>query len=214
MMTQLDRLLEALTADIRQLPTRSTILLFAACATGLRPAFVAWEAVRRTGNQGLLDRAISAAYSYMREGQVPGDLKSLLKLMEDATPPGDSPDAVSSTDAQDCWISADTAIRLMVDPAFDAAPVIYYALEPIVQATTLDLYGVSDVGSGENEAAMVARVAEDARVMAAVGFLRWAVERLGAEGAEDDELVDQLQARSIALSPLSPDRTTPSSASL
>src|SRR5207249_3188730 len=83
---------------------------------------------------------------------------TLLAALERSTPPGDSPDAVSSTSAQDCWICADVCIRVLVDETYDAGPAIEYALEPVVSAATQDLYGVSQLGSSEDEDARVQAV--------------------------------------------------------
>ena len=200
-MTEFDRILADLTTDVERLPPRPTVALFAACGSGLQPAFLEWAARRHAGTEGLLDHALSVAFAYARDGVAEVDLRALLRSLEEATPPGESANAHPSTVAQDCWICADTAIRALVDPAFAPAPVIAYALEPIIQATTENLFGVSDVGSGDEEADRVATVFANPRVAAAVDFVRWATEQLARDERPNDELIAQLQMRSAVLKP-------------
>ena len=66
----------------------------------------------------------------------------MLQTLENATPPGDSPDYYATGNAQDCWICADLCMRVLSEPGFDAGAVIEYALEPVVNAATEELKGV------------------------------------------------------------------------
>lgn len=200
-MTALDEGLAQLSAGIENLSTRATAALFAACACGLRPGFLEWAALRRTGTEALLEQALRSALAFARGGVTDIDTRDLLRLLEEATPPGDAPDLVSSTVAQDCWICADTAIRVIVEPGFRAGPVIEYALEPILHATTERLFGVSQVGSGNAEETQLAAVLRDDQVSEAFAFCRWAIDILLRTPEPNDEVTHALCSRAAALLP-------------
>lgn len=73
------------------------------------------------------------------EESQPPHCGQLLHALELSTPPADPADYYRSASAQDCWISADVCLRVLVDPGYDAGPAIGYALEPVVATTTNDL---------------------------------------------------------------------------
>jgi hypothetical protein len=121
--------------------------------------------------------------------------------MEVATPEGESPDAYSSTAAQDCWICADIAVRVMTRPDYSAGSGIEYALEPLLQAETERVHGVSQLGSGPHENEQMSEVLRQPRIVDALGFCDWAVLAMAERGEVTPADLGDLTARARALSP-------------
>ena len=163
------------------MPHRRTVAagsggLFWACAAVLLPEFRAWAAHRGERTEPILREALSAAHAFAVHGATPPP--DLLAALEASTPVGDSPDEVSSTTAQDCWICADIGIRVPLDPGYDAGPATEHALEPVLVAATEELFGVSQLGTSDEEEAQVAAVLQHPKVAAAVEFCRWVTDFL------------------------------------
>jgi hypothetical protein len=125
----------------------------------------------------------------------------LLDALENSTPHGHSPDYYSPASAQDCWICADVCIRVLVDPGYDAGPAIEYALEPAVSRATQELFGVSQVGSGDQEEAQITAVMGHARVAEAIGFCRWAADFLGQRLSPTGDDLSLVGRNAAALTP-------------
>jgi hypothetical protein len=191
-MTSLDRVLAELSTEIDALPKRAAVALFGACAGGLRPGFEVWANAHNQESRGLLEWALAAAFSFVQDGRS-ADMKNLLLGFEESTP--------DETIAQDCWICADTAIRLAIQPEFHAGPVIEYALEPVLQAATQSLFGVSQVGSGPREEEQVAAVLSVHRVVDAIAFCRWAIHLLKESSSHNEETIKALLSRAPVLLP-------------
>jgi hypothetical protein len=198
-MTRLDSELEELANRIRGISTRAQAALFWACSAALTDGFLAWSDRRGGGSESLLRAGQSAAYNFAAFGFEPPDAATLLSEMEAGTPAGDSPDEFSSSTAQDCWICADVGIRVWVIRAYDAAPAVEYALEPILGAVSEDLFGFTQVGSGPDEEGQIERLLQDSRVASAFEFMRWAIGFVGSE--PDEEALRELRLRSAVLSP-------------
>ena len=200
-MTSYDRLLMALGERIDSLPKRSISALFLACAEALRPAFRDWAAHRGESTEPLLERAISSARSFAITGQPPADVHELLASVEEATPEGESWHGVPSTTAQDCWICAGIAIRVISDPEYRAGPGVEYALEPVMGRVTERLHGVSQLGSGPDESAQMEEVLRQPEIVEALGFFSWAVDFLGQAKALTDAEIAELTRRAAAIAP-------------
>lgn len=201
-MTDLDSVLAELTGRIRPMAKRSVVSLFWSCASALLPEFEAWAAHRNVTTASILNEALEAGYRYAVLEVEPVEARSLLQALERSTPAGDSPDHVSSTAAQDCWICADVAIRVLVDANYDAAPAIEYALEPVLVYATQELFGVSQVGSGEREAAQIREILGHPAVGLGIEFCRWATEFLSHRPSPTVEDLALLRSRAVALVPL------------
>lgn len=200
-MTSFDRVLTALAERIDSLPRRSIAALFLACAQALRPGFRRWASHRGRSTEVLLERALASARSFALTGDPSADVHDLLASLEVATPEGDSPDEVSSTPAQDSWICADIAIRVIADPQYAAGSGIEYALEPIVQHATERVHGVSQLGSGPDENDQMDKVLRQPDVVEALAFCSWAVDFLNGGDALTDAGIVELTNRAAALAP-------------
>lgn len=200
-MTTLDQRLSELSVEIDRLSAQSASALFVGCARALLPRFNEWAERRGRTTQPLLGRALATASAFALTGVVADDAAELLVSVEAATPEGDSPDAVSSTPAQDCWICADIAVRVMTQPGYSAGSGIEYALEPLLQAETERVHGVSQLGSGPSENELMDEVLRQPKVVDAFSFCWWAVSVL----AERDEVtpaeLEQVTRRAGVLSP-------------
>jgi hypothetical protein len=193
-----DVLLAELARRHGALAPRPAAGIFASCAGALRGELLAWLDISDDPDVRLLDVAVAAAYGYASGDDPPG-LPGLLASLEARTPPGEASNGVSPQFALDCWICADSAIRIAVDPAFEWGPVIEYALEPVVTVTTEDLHGVSQLGSEPEEERKLQDILDDARVREAVGFLRWAAQLADGADALAREDLDTMSVRATAL---------------
>jgi hypothetical protein len=198
-MTQLDTQLSELASRIDSLSRRSLAGLFWACAGALLPEFRAWAAHRGERTEPILTEALSAAYAFAVRVTTPP--QALLAALEASTPEGDSPDEVPSTAAQDCWICADIGIRVPLDPSYDAGPAIEYALEPVLVAVTEELFGVSQLGTSDEEEAQVAALLRHPKVAAAVEFCRWATDFLQDQPEPNEADLALVSSRAVVLAP-------------
>jgi hypothetical protein len=201
-LTALDALIDELAGGIAGLTPRSVVALFSSCALALLPEFRRWAA--HTGaSEELLQRALAVADRFAVAGTAPARA-GLAELLEDfaaSTPPGESPDAVVSTFAQDCWICADACVRVLVEDSYTAGVAIEYALEPVVSTASQRLFGVSQVGSGDQEERQIRTILADPAVVAAAEYLRWAIATLAERPAPTAEELALVRARFHALAP-------------
>ena len=198
-MTRLDTELAELSQRIRSMSDRAIAALFWACFDALSEEFSAWADHTGASTEPLLRRGQSAAYDFAAHGTQPAEASRLLAELEAGTPPVESPDEVSSTSAQDCWICADVGVRVFVERDYDAGPAIEYALEPILGSVTEELFGVTQLGSGPDEDEKVETLLRHPRVEQAFAFVRWATEFLGSE--PDEQSLDTLRSRAPAIAP-------------
>ena len=199
-MNAMDQLVIDLPVRVRVLNRRRVAALFAICASGLRNAALEWDTRWHLGELPILDRAVAIALDYATAAEVSSDIAGLLTRLAAATPPGESRAGVSPTPAQDSWICADTAIRVIVDEAFDAGPIIEYALQAIVEDATERIYGVSDVGS-EREDEAAEDILRDVKVVRAVGFVTTLIEALREAPHLDRQTLCDLATEAGVLTP-------------
>ncbi|MBO0805277.1 MAG: hypothetical protein J2P25_19635 [Nocardiopsaceae bacterium] len=173
-MTAYDAALDDLAERIRKLSARALAGLFWACSTALLPEAVAWAEHQGKQPGPALARGLAAARQFAATGAPPDDPRQLLHSIEAATPSGDAPGYYSPGNAQDCWVCADVCIRVLTDPGYDPGPAIEYALEPVVAMATQELFGVSQVGSGDQEEARVIAIMRHPRTVEAIMFCQWA----------------------------------------
>lgn len=102
--------------------------------------------------------------------------------------------------AQDCWICADIGIRVLVDKNYKAGPAIEYALEPALSAASEELYGVSQLGTSDEEEEQIRVLLRHRKVAAALEFVRWATDYLQdrPEPAEEDLALVSSRATALA----------------
>lgn len=200
-MTPLDAEISELASKIGSLPKRSLVGLFWACSDALLPEFQAWAAHRHERSEPLLREAMTTAYEFAARGTEPRGAADLLAVLEAATPAGDSPDEVSSTSAQDCWICADVGVRVLVDQDYEAGPAIEYALEPVISAASEELYGVSQVGASDEEEEQVGILLQHRKVAAALEFCWWATGFLRERPSPTEEDLALVSSRASALAP-------------
>ena len=200
-MTAYDAALDDLADRIRKLSTRAVVGLFWACSTALLPEAEAWTEHRGQQVDPALAQGLSAARQFAAAGTQPPHSGQLLHALELSTPPGDSADYYPSAAAQDCWICADVCMRVLVDPGYDAGPAIGYALEPVVATATQALFGVSQVGSGDQEEAQVKAVVAHPRAAQAIRFCRWASDYLHARPSPIEDDLAAVVTTAAALTP-------------
>jgi hypothetical protein len=198
--TALDDILGDLAHGVGALSKRATSALFAASASGLEPGFRRWAAVHGHQSGSLLDRALSAGFELACTGRTAVDVAGILAELESGTPARESRKSVASATAQDCWVCADVAIRVHVEPAFVPGPVVEYALEPILQAATERLMANAP-RAGADETDPADKLLEDAAVRAAVEFMWFAIMRLRGRPEPDERTVEELRLRAVALLP-------------
>jgi hypothetical protein len=200
-MTRLGVTLNDLATTIEQLSRRSRVGLFWTGATALEPEYVKWAQQRGHSGEPLLRNALQIAHRYAVDGIEPSDPSALLHALERSTPPGESADHSSTTAAQDCWICADASVRIIADATYRAGPAIEYALEPVVAATTMSIFGVAQLGGDSDEDNAMETVLSQASVANAVDFLRLATEFLRARPCPSAEDLSALESRATVLSP-------------
>lgn len=91
----------------------------------------------------------------------------------EAAAPSTSTDQVEFTAAQDCWICLDATLRASLG-AYEASESTWYMLEPLFQAASQRLFGLTDVGSLRQDEAEP-RILADESVSAGVSGLDRAV---------------------------------------
>ena len=194
-------MLETLAAGLDRLPKRSQVAIFAACASALLHEADLWALLRGT-TTAPLHRALRVAGEFALIGTHPDapGLAALLEEVDEHLPHGESPDSVPATFAQDCWVCADSCIRIIVGD-FAPGPCIEYALEPLLQSISTRLFGVADVGSGAHEDERLRAILAADELRGAIAFLAWASDSLRpAPPGSADELA-RLYARASVLAP-------------
>lgn len=186
---------------IGRLSKRALVGLFWSCATALQPEYQEWAARSNAGTDRILSEALAAAHQFAAYDREPAGQEELLHALEVSVPAGESPDALSATAAQDCWICADVAIRVLVHDSYNAGPAIEYALEPTLQRASEELFGVSQVGSGPSENELVDELLAHPPVSEAVGFLQWATDYLKSRPSPSELELDLVAQRATALAP-------------
>lgn len=116
----------------------------------------------------------------------------------EASTPTDSGANLWFTAAQDCWICLDTAVR-GARGEFDPADSTWYLLEPLFQDVSERVFGLSDVGSANQEDAETVAL-DDPSVVAAMSALRGIIGDLASERLSSS-LLAILRARMAAISP-------------
>lgn len=200
-MTALDDVFEDLAGEVGELSARAISVLFAASAEALSPEFHRWAEHWHRNGERLLELSIELAFEIGRTGRTATNLTEVLRSIESETPPGDSADSTSSTFAQDCWICADVALRVHAEPAFGAGPAIYYAIEPIIQAASERLFGVSSLGAGAEGAAQETILLADVRVARALEFVRSTARMLRDEPQPDTTMIEEIRGGAGVLLP-------------
>jgi hypothetical protein len=201
MLTRLDELLAELALRVGQLSKRSQVALFWSFASALQPEYRRWVTHSKDQHEPILLEALTVAHDFALSGIRVVTSTELLSDLEASVPAGESPDEISATAAQDCWICADVSIRVLADDNYNAAPAIEYAIEPMLQRATERIFGVSQVGSGEREREETEAILKDWYVSEAIEFLSWATDYLSTRSApshSDLELVRQ-RARVLAV---------------
>jgi hypothetical protein len=217
LVSSLDDILGDLSRGVAALSTRATSALFAASASALAPAFQSWatrsdNVEEHKASVPILERAIEIGFELARTGTTQADIPALLQRLEWITPmpddtagptrkESDQEAKAVSTAAQDCLICADVAIRVHVEPDFSAGPVIEYALEPLLLAETRRIEAEPDQGDGEEHPAAADALLGDTRVMAAVGFMWFAIMRLRSKPEPDPAAIDEIRTRAGVLMP-------------
>jgi hypothetical protein len=199
--TLLDAELADLASKIRLLSMRSVVGLFWACSGALLPEFQAWAVHREEHTEPLLRTALAAAHEFAAQGTGVPRARSLLVALEGSTPSGVSPDEVSAASAQDCWICADVSIRVQVDHGYDAGLAIEYALEPVISAASETLYGVSQIGTSDQEQEQIRVLLQHPKVVAALEFCHWATGFLNGRPSPVEDDLALLSSRASALQP-------------
>jgi hypothetical protein len=200
-MTDFDDLLAELAAEIDGLSAPAGAALFVGCCQALRVHYDRWADHRGTSAADVLDEALAAARTFATGGQLDAGAPALLARVEEATPEGDSPDAYSSTFAQDCWICGDVALRAAIGQDGPPGYAVEYALDPIVITVTERLFGVSQLGSGPDEDAGIRAILAESDVQAAVDACRTAIAHLATHPAPTD---DDLATVAQQVTPISP----------
>lgn len=200
-MTTFDDLLAELAAEIDGLSSPAGAALFMGCCQALRPHYDRWAEHRGTSAADVLDEALAAARTFATGGVIAADAPALLARVEEATPEGESPDANSSTFAQDCWICGDVALRTAIGHDGPPGYAIEYALDPIVTTATERLFGVSQLGSGPDEDAGIRAILAEPDVQAAVEAARSAIAYLAAHPAPSGDDLATVARQATAISP-------------
>jgi hypothetical protein len=139
------------------------------------PRYLDWcAATGGSWNEPLLLETLVAAEGFAL-GSMPAPSLSLVRRVEEATP-SEMTGIPWFTSAQDCWVCADSALRVSL-AQFNAEDAAWYLLEPMFQATSERLFGVTDVGSERQEEDEVRALADD-RLAIAVSSVETAIREL------------------------------------
>lgn len=199
-MTTYDVILIDLGRALADVDRRPAAGFYAACGTAFKNSFLSWAGGPDAEDVRLLDRALDSGIDYATGGRQSG-LPHLLERLERRAPHGEAVGGISPQVAQDCWICVDTAIRIAVDCTFNWGPVVEYVLEPMMFATTQQLYGVSQLGSGPGEEALTRTVLEHGNMRGALAFCRWAINSMQGASALSVRDIQAMSRRAAALVP-------------
>lgn len=92
-------------------------------------------------------------------------------------------------------------MRVLVEPGYDAGLAIEYGLEPVMTMVTQELFGVSQVGSGDQEEAQIIAIMGHPRVAEAIRFCRWASDFLHKRPSPAEEDLAAVVRTAAALTP-------------
>ena len=149
----------------------------------------------------VLEEALAAAYVFAVSGREPTDSLGLLRAIEVTTVQEAPIDDGSVIAVQDCWICADVCIRTLADGEYSPGLAIEYALEPILQAASERLFGVSQVGDGPNEDRQLEVILAETSVSQAVDFIQWATNFLTERPSPSEDDLDLVGRRAVVLAP-------------
>lgn len=175
-MSAFDDVTARFSEQVAILQLRPQVALFAVAAEVLTPRYLDWVTAADSmvlSEIRLLDRAVAEAKKFAASESSTVS-RGLLQALEAAVP-ADRSDADWFTAAQDCWICADTALRVSLGE-FAAEDSTWYLLEPVFQCTSERLFGYTDVGSELEALESVAL--EDAALRRAVAGLDTAIDVL------------------------------------
>jgi hypothetical protein len=163
-------------AIVMDLSRQGQVAFLVAAARALMPRYLEWLETASPSSEGkrvLLD-VLEEAERFVL-GTPPGPPSDLLASAQLQVPEEPS-DAMWFTTAQDCWICADSALRVALNQ-YHASDAMWFVLEPLFQATSERLFGVSDVGS-DRQQVDEARALEDASMRAGLAAVDDACRRL------------------------------------
>jgi hypothetical protein len=181
---------------LRDLSRRAQVAVLLCASKVLMPEYLDWIVRSGTDDQSDLLREALEVVTRFAVGTAVPHREGLMDSVEEATP-GDSSDVSGFTAAQDCWICADSALRVSVG-AFAVEDAAWYLLEPIFQSTSERLFGVSDVGS-QTQAAAEVEALEDPALASAIHGIEEAIALLMGRPSPD---VGDLARITEALRPL------------
>lgn len=183
---------DRLRRGIRDLPQLGQVALFLAAARVFADGRREWLSAEGAASNDIFDQALAGARDLANGMAVSATLLAEVEEAAIAEMPNGAPTIV-----QDCWICLDTAIRGPVE-GYDMSSSTWYLFEPLFQAVSTRLFGVSDVGS-ENETAEEV-IVDDPVLCRGVEAVRSCAERLAAESV-DDALIARIRADLIAIRP-------------
>jgi hypothetical protein len=187
-----------LRAEISALPHRDRCLLFLSASRALSNGHDRWADAAGRPDRIVERSALTAeAEKFILRGEVPEPGLLLDRIALNV--PGEPTDVPEFTSGQDCWICLDTSVRGMVG-GYSPADAGWYLVEPIFQAVSQRLYGLTDVGSALQGTAE-ARILQDPLVVAALDAVRNAVGQLSDEG----DLQELARVLPLVLAPISPE---------
>jgi hypothetical protein len=190
-MTPLDSLIQELASQIEPLSQRAQVAFYLVCAQALLPEYKAWTAKQKQSHQDLFRQAQTYAENFIATGEVAPDTAELLRQIERTTP--------TESPAQDCWICIDLTLRIQVSTGKDihVGNCIEYALTPSISAATEKLFGVSQLGSEDEESYGV--VLQQPTVQSAITFCQDAARFLAKHPQPTSQDLSELYVKAAAL---------------
>jgi len=171
--------------------------LFASAARALRKGYVDWACdAGITPQVDLLDQAIAHAFDFAL-GVAGAIDPHLLEAVESAVPDEPSDESLFTV-AQDCWIVADTALRVGLG-MYDAGSGCWYLVESLFQETSERLFGTPDPGSETQETDEAVALNDPALALALTDLFH-AIKSL-AVGEPNDVALARLQSLLSVLLP-------------
>jgi hypothetical protein len=192
-----DSAIEILAGRIDSLARDLQIVFFACAAEALVPRYLDWCADAGVEmRDGLLLNALDESRRIVG-GYRSANGRSLLEQLA-AAAPAEPTDAAWFTAAQDCWICADTSLRISVE-GYKAADATWFVLEPLFQKVSEDLFGFSQA-STEMQDESEELVLQNARLVAAIAAVDEAIS-IFSSGPITDELVSRAASVLTAIRP-------------
>lgn len=197
MMSPFELAVAKLASRVGTLDSDSQVALLACAAEALIPRYLDWCADAGVSRQDELLRGAVEHARGVALGTVKQPSRSLLMSVE-AGIPSEPSDRAWFTAAQDCWMCADSALRVALHE-YDASDASWYLLEPVFQSVSESLFGLTDVGSltqNDREAEALA----DPRLAQAIAAINEAIDVLQV-GPLDSRNVDRVRT---ILAPIGP----------